>query len=68
MRAAWVNFVKTGDPNGPGVPAWPQFADAPERVMEFGADCGMCDDPFLPLYPLIDACQDARAAEQDVNG
>ena len=63
MRAAWVNFTRTGNPNGPGVPAWPQFAEAPAEVMEFGAAAGMRDDPYLPLYPLIDAYQDAKAAE-----
>ena len=61
MRTCWVNFVKTGDPNGPGVPAWPQFADAPEQVMEFGAHVGMVPDPYLQLYPLIDAYQETAA-------
>jgi para-nitrobenzyl esterase len=26
MSAYWVNFVKTGNPNGAGLPAWPTFA------------------------------------------
>ena len=59
MRAAWVRFVRTGDPNGPGLPDWPRFADAPAQVMELGARTGMREDPFLPLYPLIDAYQNA---------
>ena len=62
MCAAWVNFVRTGDPNGAGVPAWARFADAPEQLMEFGAETGMRDDPFLPYYPLIDAYQASEAA------
>ncbi len=63
MRACWVRFVKTGDPNGGGVPAWPRYTEAPEQVMEFGETTGMRDDPYAPLYPLIDAYQDAKAAE-----
>ena len=63
MRAYWVNFVKTGDPNGPGLPEWPRFNDAPEQVMELGGTVGMTDDPYLPLYPLIDDYQNAKAAQ-----
>lgn len=40
MNGYIVNFMKTGDPNGPGLPAWPKFGDASsgggERYIEFG--------------------------------
>jgi para-nitrobenzyl esterase len=32
----WVNFVKTGNPNGPGLPAWPAFNTATNQVMYLG--------------------------------
>ena len=31
----WVNFAKHGDPNGPGVPEWPQFTEQNREVMYF---------------------------------
>ncbi len=30
-----VNFVKTGDPNGSGLPAWPKFTKAGDEMMDF---------------------------------
>ncbi|GAA1113808.1 hypothetical protein GCM10009582_09150 [Arthrobacter flavus] len=38
MSGYWLNFVRTGDPNGYGLPAWPTVAAAPEEVMKFGTD------------------------------
>lgn len=35
MSAYWVNFVKTGDPNGPGLPAWAPYDIDGEPFLEF---------------------------------
>jgi len=35
MSSYWVNFAKTGDPNGSGLPHWPPFSDAQPKVMHF---------------------------------
>jgi para-nitrobenzyl esterase len=36
MAAYWTNFAKTGDPNGPGLPAWPAFTSADSHVLQLG--------------------------------
>ena len=33
MSDYWVNFVKTGDPNGPSLEKWPAFNPAEEKVL-----------------------------------
>lgn len=33
MSTYWVNFAKHGNPNGPGVPEWPNYTDQDERVL-----------------------------------
>ncbi len=32
----WVNFVRSGDPNGPGLPAWPAFSNTDSKVLYLG--------------------------------
>ncbi|MEJ5368200.1 MAG: carboxylesterase family protein [Bryobacteraceae bacterium] len=36
VHAYWVDFVKKGDPNGSGRPAWPACDPACDTVLEFG--------------------------------
>ncbi len=30
----WVNFAKHGDPNGPGLPQWPRYERATDRMLD----------------------------------
>jgi para-nitrobenzyl esterase len=38
MQIYWANFAKTGDPNGPGLPAWPRFTANEQTAIQLGAD------------------------------
>jgi para-nitrobenzyl esterase len=60
MQAYWTNFVKTGDPNGPGLPAWPAFTAANPQMMRFGADPGPAQVANLERLKVLDGYYDWR--------
>lgn len=33
LRAYWLNFAKTGNPNGPGLPEWPEYRPDTDLVL-----------------------------------
>jgi para-nitrobenzyl esterase len=35
MRSYWANFVRTGDPNGEGLPIWPRFEPDSQKHLAF---------------------------------
>jgi para-nitrobenzyl esterase len=37
MMAAWINFAATGDPNGPGAPAWAPYDPARDNALALRA-------------------------------
>jgi len=43
----WVNFARTGNPNGDDLPKWTPFSSANPRYMEIGDAPGMIDVPNL---------------------
>jgi para-nitrobenzyl esterase len=36
ISSYWVNFAKSGNPNGPGLPPWPPFTNADGKVIYIG--------------------------------
>jgi para-nitrobenzyl esterase len=40
MSDYWVNFVKTGSPNGKGLPEWPKYNNKTQQAMVFDATSG----------------------------
>jgi para-nitrobenzyl esterase len=55
LASYWVNFMKTGNPNGPGLPTWPALAVQSPQIMELGADAKA--RPLLPA-PQLEAARD----------
>jgi para-nitrobenzyl esterase len=35
LKPYWINFVRLGDPNGPGLPEWPRFGPETQRHVLF---------------------------------
>jgi para-nitrobenzyl esterase len=55
MSSYWVNFAKSSDPNGAGLPAWPVFSETTAEVLYF--DGTIAAKP-LPNQPQLQALND----------
>ena len=65
MQSYWVNFVKTGDPNGAGLPRWDAREEGSELLMEFCEEPKMTEDPYLAIYEILDKYQDEAAEKAE---
>jgi para-nitrobenzyl esterase len=54
-HAYWVNFVKTGDPNGVSLPHWPGYTLASDELMNFTLDGPVGQpDAWKPRLDLVE--------------
>lgn len=45
MAGALLQFMNTGNPNGPGLPEWPKYSSALGETMIFDDKCYAANDP-----------------------
>lgn len=58
MSSYWLNFIKTGNPNGKDtqgkpLPDWTESSECGGLVMELGDQCLMREDPFSYAYEYL---------------
>lgn len=60
IRSYWVNFARTGDPNGAGLPQWPAFRTDAPRAMVFDEEPDAETLPNLDKLEAFEQVFDAR--------
>ena len=54
MNSYWMNFARTGDPNGAGLPIWPEFDNTQASTMIFDGESRVADIPDRDRLDLWD--------------
>jgi para-nitrobenzyl esterase len=55
MMTYWTNFAKTGDPNSPGLPAWPRYNDAGYPLIHLNSTITSGPDQLRARYEFLEA-------------
>ncbi len=54
ISSYWVNFARTGDPNGPQLPQWPAFHSVAPQVLKLDIELAVAPIPNLDNLEVLD--------------
>jgi para-nitrobenzyl esterase len=60
MQAYWVNFIKTGNPNGSGLPDWPAYRAGAYYRMRIDVKCQAEPEPHRDRYLALETAMGRR--------
>ncbi len=65
IQQYWVNFARTGNPNGKGLPYWPTFDDARPTTMQFSNGASLVMRPHREQLDFVDRFYRAKREETE---
>ena len=65
MSSYWVNFAKTGNPNGEGLPTWPAFTAANQQVMNLNDPSKPIPLPNIEKLKVLDGYYASRRSQAE---
>ncbi|MEJ2137940.1 MAG: carboxylesterase family protein [Gammaproteobacteria bacterium] len=65
IRGYWLNFAKTGNPNGRGLPRWPQYASTTDLTLVMGEAFVPVEGVNSEVLDYLEARALLRRAEYD---
>jgi para-nitrobenzyl esterase len=68
IQAYWIHFADKGDPNGPGLPDWPDFTEEDQKVLYFDDTAAARPVPNLEKLKAYDAYYTWRREQAGKNG
>lgn len=60
MSSFWINFIKSGNPNGSGLPVWPEFTKDNQQVMQLDVASGSSPFQDRDAYELWESFEANR--------